>query len=272
MKPEPTDILYGEIKVHQPLEGRGPRVSVDTVLLAHFARVKERAKVMELGCAHGAVSLIMARRAPRAFFEGIDINPSLVELALRNARLNGMEERVSFSAADLREHRRDFEAETYDTVVMNPPYDEPGSSRPSPDAGMATAMHGEQCTLEDAVICAKYLLRNGGKFFLVMRAKRLGELFCLLHRHNVKPKRMRAVHPKPGRAASVVLVEAKRASGDGVSVEPPLFIYGADGNYTEELLAAYKLEDCPQTADKTSGAARTRQGASSLDPLTQCRS
>jgi tRNA1(Val) A37 N6-methylase TrmN6 len=187
--------------------------------------------------------MIMARRTPGAVFEGIDINPALVELALRNARLNGMEERVSFSVADLREHRRDFAAESYDAVVMNPPYDELGSSRPSPDAGMATAMHGEQCALDDVVACAKYLLRNGGNFFLVMRAKRLGELFCLLHRHNVRPKRMRAVHPKPDRDASVALVEAKRASGDGLIVEPPLFIYGADGNYTEELLAAYRLEE-----------------------------
>jgi tRNA1(Val) A37 N6-methylase TrmN6 len=240
---KPTDILYGEIKLHQPPAGRGPRVSVDTVLLAHFARVKGGARVMELGCAHGAVSLIMARRAPRAVFEGIDINPPLVGLALRNAKLNGVEERVFFSVSDLREHRRYFAAESYDAVVMNPPYDEPGSSRPSPDADMATAMHGGQCTLADAVACAKYLLRNKGKFFLVMRAKRLGELFCLLHKHNVKPKRMRAVHPKPDRDASVVLVEAARASGDGLAVEPPLFIYGADGNYTEELLAAYRLEE-----------------------------
>ena len=243
MESEPTDILYGEIKLHQPPEGRGPRVSVDTVLLAHFARVKGHARVMELGCAHGAVSLIMARRAPSAVFDGIDITPSLVELALRNAGLHGLEERVSFSVSDLREHRRDFAAESYDSVVMNPPYDEPGSSRPSPDAGMAAAMHGEQCSLDDVAACAKYLLKNGGKFFLVMRAKRLGELFCLLDKHNVKPKRMRAVHPKPDRAASVVLVEACRASGNGIAVEPPLFIYGEDGNYTDALLAAYLLEE-----------------------------
>ncbi|MDR1133852.1 MAG: methyltransferase [Synergistaceae bacterium] len=243
MEPEPTDILYGEIKLHQPPEGRGPRVSVDTVLLARFARVRARARVMDLGCAHGAVGLIMARRTPEAVFEGIDINPSLVELALRNARLNGLEERVSFSVSDLRAHRRNFTAESYDAVVTNPPYDEPGTSRPSPDAAMATAMHGGQCALADVIACAKYLLRNRGKLFLVMRAKRLGELFCLLNRHNVKPKRMRAVHPKPGRVASVVLVEASRASGDGLVVEPPLFIYGADGNYTEELLDAYRLEE-----------------------------
>jgi len=67
----------------------------------------------------------------------------------------------------------------------------------------------------------------------------MGELFHILSEQNVKPKRLRAVHPKPDRQASVVLVEAVRASGDGIIVEPPLFICGRDGKYTEELLAAY---------------------------------
>ncbi|MCL2684721.1 MAG: methyltransferase type 11, partial [Synergistaceae bacterium] len=82
---------------------------------------------------------------------------------------------------------------------------------------------------------------NGGKFFLVMRAKRVGELINLLTEHNVKPKRLKAVHPKPDRSSSVVLVEAVRAAGDGIVIEPPLFIYGRDGEYTDELLAAYRL-------------------------------
>ena len=42
-----------------------------------------------------------------------------------------------------------------------------------------------------------------------------------------------------------MLVEATRASGEGMRIEPPLFIYGEDGKYTEDLLAAYRLEDEP---------------------------
>jgi tRNA1(Val) A37 N6-methylase TrmN6 len=237
----PSDILYGAVKIHQPPGGRGPRVSADTVLLAYFARVRPGARVAEPGCAHGAVSLIMAARNPRARFDGFDIDENLVGMARENARLNGCHERVNFFVSDLREHRKNFEPETYDAVVMNPPYDEPGRSRPSRSRALAVARHGEECRLADAVACAKYLLRNGGKFFLVMRAKRAGELFQLLYENNVRPKKIRAVHPKPGRDASVVLVEAVRASGDGLAVEPPLFIHGRGGEYTEEFLAAYKI-------------------------------
>jgi tRNA1(Val) A37 N6-methylase TrmN6 len=233
--------LYGAIKLHQPEEGHGPRVSVDTVLLAHFAVARSRDRVMEMGCAHGAVTLIMAMRKPSAKFEGFDIDAGLVDMATLNAGINGMSGRVSFFASDLREHRRNFEPGSYDVVVMNPPYDERGKSRPSPDEAMATAMHGASCTLAEVVSCAKYLLRNGGKFFLVIRAKRIGELFCLLYEHNVRPKKIRAVHPKPDRQASVVLVEAVRASGEGIALLPPLFISGADGRYTEDLLEAYRI-------------------------------
>ena len=242
MIPKPSDILYGAVKLHQPLEGGGPRVSVDTVLLAHFARAGKRARVIEMGCAHGAVTLIMAKRNPGAAFEGFDISPELIRMAYENAIINGLSGRVRFFVSDLREHRKNFAPESYDAVVMNPPYDEPRSSRPSQRREMAVAMHGEECSLADTIACAKYLLRNGGKFFLVMRAKRVGELFCLLAQHNVRPKRMKAVHPKPDRQASVVLVEAVRASGDGLTIEQPLFIHGRDGEYTEELLAAYKLD------------------------------
>lgn len=250
----PNDILYGTLKMHQPEEGSGPRVNVDTILLAHYARVPARARILEMGCAQGAISLILAkrrallqpgRRAPK--IEGIDINPDLIELAQANAQLNGLSEQTAFAARDLRDCKRDFAPESYDAVVMNPPYDEPGRSRPSQNPAMSAAMHGDQCTLADVTSAAKYLLRNGGKLFLVLRAKRLGEIFELLGAQNVKPKRICPVHPKPDRAASVVLIEAVRAAGDGLIVEPPLFIYGPDGAYTERLLAAYRIEgaSCP---------------------------
>lgn len=243
------DILFGALRIYQPDENSGPRVNVDTVLLADFARFSPRARVLEMGCAHGAISLILAKRralsgkpagAPR--IEGIDINEALIRMASENATINALADDTFFSVRDLRDCRKDYKPETFDVVVMNPPYDEPGRSRPSPREPLASAMHGSECTLLDAVATAKYLLRNGGRFFLVMRAQRAGELFALLDERNVKPKRVRFVHPKPDRDASVVLVEAVRAAGSGLVVEPPIYIYGDDGAYTEPLLAAYRLE------------------------------
>jgi tRNA1(Val) A37 N6-methylase TrmN6 len=247
-KSKPDDILNGTLKIFQPDEGAGPRVNVDTILLAHFARVPAYSRIIELGCAHGAISLILAKRRRQAkerlastpCIDALDIDPRLIELAEKNAEINGLSEDVSFFVSDLRAHRENFPAGTYDAVIMNPPYGEPRGCRPNSNEAMARAMHGESCSLADVVASAKFLLRNGGKFFLVMRASRCAELFGLLNERNVRPKRVRAVHPKPGREASVILVEATRASSDGLTMEPPLFIYGPDGKYTEDLLDAYR--------------------------------
>lgn len=250
------DILYGEIRIRQPRAGEGPRVSVDTVLLADMARARPSARVVEMGCAHGAIALLIAKRR-KAFFGGrdmppivgFDINADLVEMARDNAIANGLADQVELLTLDLRRVRGRYAAESFDAVVMNPPFDEPSTAPPSPASAVAAARGGTECTLAEVVAAAKYLLKNGGKFFTVMRARRAAELIVELASANMRAKRLCAVHPRPDREAASVLVEAVRDGGEGLIVEPPLFICGMDGEYTRDLLGAYTLrevrERCP---------------------------
>lgn len=83
------DLLRGALKIYQPDEREGLRVNVDTILLAHFTHPKRGEKILEIGCAHGAVSLILAKRGFSV--QGVDIQPHLIELAKRNAALNGLD-------------------------------------------------------------------------------------------------------------------------------------------------------------------------------------
>ena len=54
------DILYGRLRLWQP--EAGPRVNMDTVLLASWVRrpPRGRSSFVELGAAAGAVSLMLA--------------------------------------------------------------------------------------------------------------------------------------------------------------------------------------------------------------------
>ncbi|CBL28481.1 hypothetical protein [Fretibacterium fastidiosum] len=57
------DLLYGRLRLWQP--AAGPRVSMDTVLLAAWVRRRaRRPRFVELGSASGAVSLMLALRFP----------------------------------------------------------------------------------------------------------------------------------------------------------------------------------------------------------------
>jgi len=77
-------------------------------------------------------------------------------------------------------------------------------------------------------------LDPGGLLSLVFTVRRLAELIQTLVDHHLEPKRLRPVHPRRGAAARLVLVEARRDGGVGLTVEPPLLTH--EGNrYSPEL-------------------------------------
>lgn len=234
------NLLNGILKIEQPDANRGLRVNIDTLLLAKFAEPKKGEAIIELGCAHGAISLIIAKRGFP--IEAIDIQPHLIEMAKENAVINNLAELTDFHVADIRQHRKLWRAQSFDRVIVNPPYYEPdASSSVSPHASHASAVQETDCTLSDVVSAARYLLKNKGKLDIIMTAKRLGELLRMLEANALPAKRLRFVHPKPESEASVVLVEAVRAAKKYLTVLPPLFVLDSNGDESEDMKRNYSL-------------------------------
>lgn len=238
------DLLHGILKIKQPDENSGPRVNLDTILLASFVKPRRREQILEIGCAHGAISLILAKRGYTV--KGLDIQPHLIEMASDNAKYNGLEERASFIVGDLKNYKKLWEAQSFDRIVVNPPYDEANNSRRSPSDALATALHGAECTLYDVIAAARYLLKNKGYLDMVIRTNRVGELFAMLNSANIAPKLMKPVYPRPGEMSTVTLVEAMRAASHGLRIASPLFVLDGEGNETQELLDAYRIEEGAQ--------------------------
>lgn len=94
-------------------------------------------------------------------------------------------------------------------------------------------------------MAGRRLLKHRGRMYVVFRADRIAELLAELSEKGLEPKRVRFVHPLPGKKASVALVEALRGGKRGMAVEPPLFIEDGRGEYTKELLEAYTTEGLP---------------------------
>jgi len=85
----------------------------------------------------------------------------------------------------------------------------------------------------------RYLLKEGGRIFVVFPAQRAITLLGSLRNAALEPKILRWVHPREGEEATFVLTEAYKGGGEGVEVLPPLFIYSHDGTYTPELQRLY---------------------------------
>ncbi|MDO4787176.1 MAG: methyltransferase domain-containing protein [Fretibacterium sp.] len=236
------DILYGRLRLWQP--EKGPRVSMDTVLLASWVRRPSgrRASFVELGAATGAVSLMLALRFSGNFrIVGLEIQPDLVALAERNGRENGLEDRVSFLCGDLRDTSL-LPPDTFDGLVVNPPYEEPGRGRASPVEARSIARQGSRCSVADVAAASARLLKGRGRFFAVFRTDRMAAFIGAVLQRGLVPKRLRLIHPRPLKPSNLFLIECVKGGGEGLLVERPLFVHDEEGNYTPELLRAYEPE------------------------------
>ena len=213
-------------------------LSTDSVLLAHFAPLRQARRVLDLGCGAGVLTLLLRRSIPDATVEGIELQPEAAALCRENLRENGFPDE-NILTGDLRDHRSLFPAGAYDLVVSNPPYFAEGSGLSAPDIARATARDERSCTREDLCAAAAYLCRWGGSFALVYRPERLAELFCALSAHGLEAKRLRLVQHRYDAPPNLALVEARRGGQPGLTVEAPLLLTGPDGGDSEEIKLIY---------------------------------
>ncbi len=212
---------------------------LDSVLLAHFARARPRDVVVELGAGNGVVALLLSVLVPAKKIIGVEIQPGLADMARRSVALNGLEDRIVIVEGDLRRATYFIGRERADVVVANPPYMKIGTGARNPNPSLAVARHEIKCTLEEVVGVASELLKNGGRMFMVHRTERLVDVLCAMRCRGMEPKRLQMVHPGPGTAPNLSLVEGIKGRRAGLLSMPPLYIYNEDGSYSEEMRGIY---------------------------------
>jgi 2-polyprenyl-3-methyl-5-hydroxy-6-metoxy-1,4-benzoquinol methylase len=77
-------------------------------------RLKAGAKVADIGCGHGASTIIMAQAYPKSSFRGFDYHGPSIEYARKVAKDAGVADRVSFEVA----RAQDFPGGDYDLVAI----------------------------------------------------------------------------------------------------------------------------------------------------------
>ncbi|MBO4330454.1 MAG: methyltransferase [Oscillospiraceae bacterium] len=194
----------------------------DSAWLGAFVRLSGVKRFCDLGCGGGALSFNIMGRADKLVGEGIDISRRAVDLAEKNAALNGFDYRAV--CGDIRDIREYFPAGAFDLVVSNPPYFPEGSGKKASEPQRAAARQEGACSLGDICAAAAYLCRWGGRFAVVYRPERLSELFCAMSAAGIEPKRLRFVMKDPGSSPTVCLAEGRRGGAPGLTVEAPVYI------------------------------------------------
>jgi tRNA1Val (adenine37-N6)-methyltransferase len=223
--------LAGKITITQPEDGF--RAGLDAVMLA--AAVPDAANAFELGAGAGTASLCLAARLSAIAITGIEIDPTLTELANENAAANDMDKRVRFVAADIFALPLEWKRE-YDAVLMNPPFHGEGQSSPDPSRARALMDHG---TLRDWLETGLKRTVSGGSFTAILRADRLNEALAAL------PETGGAVFPlwpKTSEPARRVLVQVRKGARTPFCLLPGLILHQTSGAYTPEADAILRGE------------------------------
>ncbi|MFB9273868.1 tRNA1(Val) (adenine(37)-N6)-methyltransferase [Cohnella cellulosilytica] len=254
------DLLTHELKIIQ-----SPEVfsfSLDAVLLARFAAVPPRGRVLDLCTGNGVIPLLLTTRTEAAV-DGIEIQPRLADMARRSVGINGLDNRIHIIEGDLRQWKP--AGELYDAVTVNPPYLPVASGDRKTNVHQAMARHEIGCKLEDVIEACARSVKAGGRVAMVHRPSRLADIVDLMRRCRIEPKRVRFVHPRRDAEANMILIEGTRDGRPEVRLLPPLIVYEEDGEYTQELLAVFygqaaALPDFRRPNGRAPAVKRKREG------------
>ena len=218
---------------------QGFRFGVDAVLLSHFANVKKKHRVIDLCTGTGIVSFLVYGKYKPQEVIGLEIQDDMVEMANRSSKLNDTSDIVKFVQGDLKDKALLDSLGRFDVVTVNPPYKLNNAGILNPNDKLAIARHEIMCNLEDVIVSARRLLKDNGRMFIVHRPERLADIFGLMRKYKIEPKRVRLVQPNTKKAPNIVLVEGQRDGGAFLKWEESLYVYDDNGNYSEEINRIY---------------------------------
>ena len=229
---ELCELFAGRLRIFQ--KRNGYRFSVDSILLADFARQRASGSIADLGTGSGVLPIIFSKSKAVKEIIGIEVQEDLAQLAQKNICLNQCEDRVKIIHADIRTIKKDFKAGSFDAVISNPPFYPEHSGRLNPDNQKAISRHELFGTLADFTNISQYILKLSGKFLTIYPSARAVDLIQEMRASGIEPKTLQFIHPRIDEHANLVLIEGIKGAGKEAKVLTPLVLYDARGRYTEQ--------------------------------------
>lgn len=196
----------------------------DAVVLAEFITAKPKEKLIDL-CSGTAIVPILLCKSSKCFdFTALEIQEEICDIAKRSVILNHLEDKIQVVCYDLKNVKEIYPSGAFDVVSCNPPYMIKGTGKMNESESVQIARHEILCTLDDVVRSAAYLLKSGGRFYMVHRAERMVDIFVTMRKYKLEPKKMTWVCAGPETPPSLVLIEAQKDRASGLIVTKPRYV------------------------------------------------
>ena len=232
------DLEHDNLKIIQ--NKNGFCFGMDSVLLTDFAKtIKPNSKVIDLGTGTGIIATLLCGKTELSEIIGIEVQEEVADMAKRSIQLNHLEDRFKIIQDNILNLNNHFEKNTFDVIVTNPPYKKKETGIQNEDTRKLISRHEIEANLEDFIKISKDMLKDKGEFYIVYRPERLVDLLSLMRKYKIEPKKIRFVYSNIHAVSKLVLVQGVKNARPFLKLEPNLYIYDENGNYTEEILKIY---------------------------------
>ncbi len=223
----------------------GYRFSVEPFLLADFADVSIENKILDVGTGSGIIPILISKKKPALNIIAVELQKVLSDLAIENVDSAGLSSFIKVVHGDFLEISKKFHTESFDLIISNPPYRKLNSGRINSNPVKAFARHEIKLNLPNLIETSFRLLKSTGRIVLSYPLSRKAEVLKVLSRLKLVPSRLRDVYGRPGANAKFFLIEAKKLRDNYSIKEDSIYIYKADGSYSENMEQIYASFDYP---------------------------
>ena len=128
---------------------------------------------------------------------------------------------------------------SFDVVTTNPPYKKLNTGIVNENNKKLISRHEITASLEDFIKISSYLLKDLGEFYMVNRPDRLVDIFELMRKYKIEPKKIKFVYPNENKKTNLILIKGVKNGKQFLEFENNLYVYNEDGDYTDEILKIY---------------------------------
>ncbi len=220
--------LGGRLKILQPKTGY--RAATDPVFLAAAVAARPGQLVLELGCGAGvALACLLVRLPVRA--SGLEVQQDYADLARQNMARNDLSAEII--TGDIAKMPIALRAQSFDHVMMNPPFFRKSQHMPPENSGKSTAFIEGDLGLEGWILAGLKRLKPLGRLTIIHRAERLDAILRALD--GVGDIHILPLAARQGREAGRVLVQARKGGAGPLRLLAPLVLHkgeshGQDGD------------------------------------------
>ena len=232
------DLELNNLKIIQ--NQKGFCYGIDSVLLSDFAKkIPNNAKVLDLGTGTGILGILLCGKTNLDKIYGVEIQEEVSKMAQKSILLNNLSERFEIINDNIKNLNNYFENDSFDVIISNPPYKKDNSGIKNGSETKLISRHEITANLEDFISVSSKMVKSNCSLYMVHRPERLSDLFFLLKKYKLEPKKLRTVQSYFDSKPKLILVKATKNAKSFLNIEKPLIIYNKDGTYTNEVLEIY---------------------------------